>query len=72
MYLGDSNPKAFIEYSNTINGVCNNINDYNLKRTIIDINTNKKFQPIMKEQFCRCRKLNISLVFITIMFFRTK
>ena len=43
MYLGDSNPKAFIEYSNTINDVCNNINDYNLKRMIIDINTNKKF-----------------------------
>ena len=69
MYLGNSNPKAFIEYSNTINGVCNNINDYNLKRMIIDINTNKKFQTIMKELICRCRKLNISFVFITQLYF---
>ena len=27
--------------------------------------TNKKFQTIIKELFIRCRKLNISLVFIT-------
>ena len=27
--------------------------------------TNKKFQAIIKEFFIRCRKLNISLVFIT-------
>ena len=27
--------------------------------------TNKKFQAIIKELFIRCRKLNISLVFIT-------
>ena len=30
-----------------------------------DIMTNKKFQAIIKELFIRCRKLNISLVFIT-------
>ena len=32
---------------------------------IADIMTNKKFQAIIKELFIRCRKLNISLVFIT-------
>ena len=32
---------------------------------IADIKTNKKFQAIIKELFIRCRKLNISLVFIT-------
>ena len=32
---------------------------------ISDILTNKKFQAIIKELFIRCRKLNISLVFIT-------
>ena len=32
---------------------------------IADIMTNKKFQLIIKEFFIRCRKLNISLVFIT-------
>ena len=32
---------------------------------IADVMTNKKFQPIVKELFIRCRKLNISLVFIT-------
>ena len=32
---------------------------------IADIMTNKRFQAIIKELFIRCRKLNISLVFIT-------
>ena len=31
---------------------------------IADINTNKKFQTIVKELFIRCRKLNVSPVFI--------
>ena len=55
--------------------IYNNIDDYNptLKRKILigfddmiaDIMTNKKFQAIIKELFIKCRKLNISLVFIT-------
>ena len=55
--------------------VYNNINDYNpnIKGKILivfddmiaDIMNNKKFQAIAKELFIRCRKLNISLVFIT-------
>ena len=32
---------------------------------IVDIMSNKKFQAIIKELFITCRKLNISLVFIT-------
>ena len=36
---------------------------------IADIMSNKKFQSIIKELFIRCRKLNISLVFITQSYF---
>ena len=36
---------------------------------IADIITNKRFQSIIKELFIRCRKLNISLVFITQSYF---
>ena len=36
---------------------------------IADIITNEKFQAIIKELFIRCRKLNISLVFITQSYF---
>ena len=36
---------------------------------IADIMTNKGFQAIIKELFIKCRKLNISLVFITQSYF---
>ena len=36
---------------------------------IADIMTNKKFQSIIKELFIRCRKINISLIFITQSYF---
>ena len=36
---------------------------------IADINTNKKLRAIIKELFIRCRKLNISFVFITESYF---
>ena len=36
---------------------------------IADIMTNKGFQAVIKELFIRCRKLNISLVFITQSYF---
>ena len=35
---------------------------------IPDIMTNKKFHAILKELFIRSRKLNVSLVFITLVF----
>ena len=76
-YLNDS--KAFIECSNTMNDVYENINDYNLNRKrktlivfddmIADIMINEKFQAIIKKLFIRCRKINISLVFITQSYF---
>ena len=59
MYLDIANLKQFIEYSNTMDHVCNNINGYNPKRSrkiwivfddmIADINSYKKFQAIVKE-----------------------
>ena len=36
---------------------------------IADIMTNKKFQSIIKQLFIRCRKINISCVFITQSYF---
>ena len=36
---------------------------------IADIMTNEKFQALIKGLFSRCRKLNISLVFITQSYF---
>ena len=64
-----NNLNAFIEYSNTMDDVYENINDYNLSRErknliifddmIADIMTNKKFQAIIKELFIRGRKSNI-------------
>ena len=36
---------------------------------IVDIMSNKKLQAVVKELFIRCRKLNISLVFITQSYF---
>ena len=59
--------------------VYENINDYNPIRKrkklivfddmIADIMTNRRFQVIIKELFIRCRKLNISLAFITQSYF---
>ena len=76
-HVNDGN--AFIEYSNTMDDVYKNIDDYNPNRRrkilivfddmIADIMTNKKFQAIIKELFVRCRKINISLAFITQSFF---
>ena len=74
-----NNPNAFVKCSNTMDDVYENINDYNPSRKkkilivfdcmIADIMTNKKFQAIIKELFIRCRKLNISFVFITQSYF---
>ena len=67
-----NDPNAFIECSNTMDDVYENINDYNSRRKrkilivyddmIAGIMKNKKFQATIKELFIRCRKLNISLV----------
>ena len=61
-----NDPNAFIECSNTMDDVYENIHDYNPSRKrkilivfddmIADIMSNKKFQAIIKELFIRCRK----------------
>ena len=61
-----NDPKAFIECSQCIDDVDNNVNDYNLHRKrkisvvfddmIADIMTNKRFQVIIEELFIRSRK----------------
>ena len=76
-YLNDS--KAFIEFSNEMDNIYKNIEEYNRnkKRTILIVfddmiaNTlsNKKLNPIVTELFIIGRKLNICLVFITQYYF---
>ena len=39
---------------------------------IADIISNKKLEAVVKELIFRCRKLNILLVFITVLFFYSK
>ena len=68
-------PKAFMEYSNDMQDVYKNIEDYNpiKKRKILivfddviaDMINNNKLNPIVTELFIRGRKLNNSIVFIT-------
>ena len=75
-----NDPKAFIEYSNDMHDVYNNINDYNPDKenkiliifddVIADMINNKKLNSIVTELFIRGRKLNISLVFITQSYFK--
>ena len=71
-YFNDS--EAFIEYSNDMDDIYKNIEEYNPNKKrkisivfdmIPDILSNKKLNPIVTELFTRGRKLNISLVFIT-------
>ena len=74
-----SDPEAFIKCSNTMDDVYEDIDGYNPSRerkTLIlfdDIIAgsmiNKKCQAIIKELFIRCRKLNMSLPFISESYF---
>ena len=74
-----NNPNAFILCSNTMDDVYKDIDNYNPKRDkkvlvvfdnmVAGIVTNKEFQAIIKKLFVRCRKLYISLVFITQSYF---
>ena len=75
-----NDPKAFIEYSNDIYDVYKNIDNYNPDKEnkilivfddmIADMINNKKLNSIVTELFIRCRKLNISLVFISQSYFK--
>ena len=72
-------PRAFIEYSNDMQDVYKNIEDYNLGKKckilivfddiIADIIKNK-LNPVVTELFIRGRKLNISIVVITGSYFK--
>ena len=76
-----NDPHAFIEYSNDMNDILDDINNYNKNRDktvliifdgmIADIMRSEKFKAIVKELFIRCRKLNISIIFITQSYFKT-
>ena len=75
-----NNPHAFIEYSDDMNDVLDDINTYNKNRDkkvlmvfddmIADIEYNKSFKRIIKELFYREHKINVSIVFITQSYFR--
>ena len=73
-------PKTFIEYSNDMQDLYKNIDEYNVDKEhkilivfddmIADMINNKKLNSIVTELFIRGRKLNISLVFITQSYFK--
>ena len=75
-----NDPRAYIEYSNDMRDVYKNINYYNPDKEnkilivfddmIADMIHNKKLDSVVTELFIRCRKLNISLVFITQSYFK--
>ena len=71
--------KAFIEYSNDLDDIYKNIEEYDRNKKakisivfddmIADMLSNKKLKLIVTALFIRDRKLNISLVFITQSYF---
>ena len=74
------NPKALIDYSQTIDDIYENLKDYNptKKRGVLivfddmigDMESNKKLSPIVTKLFLRGRELNISLVSISQSYFK--
>ena len=71
-----NDPNAFIECSSRMDHVYDDYHPNRQRKILIvfddmiaAIMTNKKFQAIIKDLFLRCRKLNISLVFITQSYF---
>ena len=68
-----NDPNVFTECSNTMYDVYENTDDYNPNRKILtvfdgmiaDIMASKKIEARIKQLFITCRKLNMSLVFIT-------
>ena len=78
----NNDPNAFSEYSNSMDDILSDIEDYNKKRKrkvliifddmVSHVLSDKKAQQILKDLSIRCRKLNISLFFNAIIFFSTK
>ena len=75
-----NDPEPFIEYSNNMHDVYENIDKHNPNKekkilivfddVISDMINNKELNSIVKELFIRGRKLNISHVFITQSYFK--
>ena len=75
----NNDPTAFIEYSNSMDDILSDIEDYNKKRKrniliifddmISHVMLDRRTQQILKGLFIRCRKLNISLCFLTQSYF---
>ena len=73
-------PKVFIEYSNDVQDVYKNVEDYNpgMKRKVLIffgdmiayMISNKKINPVVTKLFIRGRKLRISIIFITQSYFK--
>ena len=71
----NNDPTAFIEYSNSMDDILSDIEDINKKRKrkipiifddmISHVMSDKKAKQILKDLFIRCRRLNISLCFLT-------
>ena len=69
-----NHPKAFIEWSNDMQDIHKNIEEYNIDKKckilivfhdmIADMINIKKLNPVITELYIRGRKLNISIVFI--------
>ena len=77
-----NNSKTLIEYSNHLDDIYKNIEEYNPNKKhkilivfndmTVDKLSNKKIDPIVTELFIRGRKLNIFLVFITQSYFAVR
>ena len=77
-YFNDS--KSFIEYSNNMNNIYKNTEEYNSNKIheilivfdhmIVDMHNNKKCSKRVTNLFIRGKKLNISLVFIMQSYFK--
>ena len=75
-----NDPKAFMKYSNDMQDVCKNIEEYNPRKKrkmlidfddmIADMINNKKLNPVVTELFIRGRKVDISIAFITQSYFK--
>ena len=71
----NNDPNVLIEYSNSIDDILSDIEDYIKKRKrkvliifddmISHVMSDKKAQQVLTDLFIRCRKLNISLCFLT-------
>ena len=66
------NPKAFIDYLQTIDYVCENLEDYNPseERKVLIVFDDIIADVEVTELFLKDRKLNISLVFVSKSYFK--